>query len=100
MRVLANAFWLSVSRTAADLLGFVLFALDVAGESSAANTWLEEHLGLSHHLAVGGTQPVRGLVQLPEVREPGAQALGPKGVDAEHVRHEPNSLSRLREQTL
>jgi O-antigen/teichoic acid export membrane protein len=27
MRVLANAFWLSVSRTAADLLGFVLFAL-------------------------------------------------------------------------
>jgi O-antigen/teichoic acid export membrane protein len=27
MKVLANAFWLSVSRTAADLLGFVLFAL-------------------------------------------------------------------------
>src|SRR6516162_11028281 len=27
MKVLANAFWLSISRTAADLLGFVLFAL-------------------------------------------------------------------------
>jgi len=27
MKVLANAFWLSLSRTAADLLGFVLFAL-------------------------------------------------------------------------
>jgi O-antigen/teichoic acid export membrane protein len=27
MKVLANAFWLSISRTSADLLGFVLFAL-------------------------------------------------------------------------
>ena len=37
------------------LPGFVLFALDVAGESSEANAWLEDHLGLSHHLAIGNT---------------------------------------------
>ena len=35
------------------LPGLVLFALDLAGESADANAWLEDHFGLSHHLAIG-----------------------------------------------
>ena len=35
------------------LPGFVLFGLDLAGESAGANAWLEDRLGLSHHLAIG-----------------------------------------------
>jgi hypothetical protein len=41
-----------------------------------------------------------GLVELTEVGEPGAEALGPERIDAKHVRNKAESVACLREQPL
>ncbi len=57
---------------------------------------VEAAVGGAHHdrdhLPVGGAQALRRVVQLTEVREPGAYSLRPKGVDAKHVGYEPQPL--------
>ena len=64
---------------------------------------VEAAIGGAHHdrdqLAVGGAQVLGRLVQLPEVGEPRAQALGTEGVHPEYVRDEAETLTRLDEQS-